>query len=62
MALVDSLAADGVLRTPLGRELLAGPSLQIRPMTQLYIDVAALFGATTTSSRSRATLVAGWQF
>jgi len=62
MALVDSLAADGVLRTPLGRELLAGPSLQIRPMTQLYIDVAALFGATATSSRSRATLVAGWQF
>ena len=62
VALVDRLAVDSVSRTPLGREVLAGPSLQVRPTKQLWVDVAALFGTTATSSRSRTALVAGWQF
>lgn len=57
-----SLGAESRLSLANRRELLAGPSLQIRPMKQLYVDVTALFGATDTSSRSRMALVAGWQF
>lgn len=61
-ALVDRLAAEGRSRTSMARELLTGPSLQIRPVRRLYLDVAALFGADTVSPRSRASLMAGWQF
>ena len=62
LAFVDRLAADGRTRTPMTRELLAGPSLQFRPVSQLYLDLAALFGANTAAPRSRASLLAGWQF
>ncbi|HEV8394075.1 MAG TPA: hypothetical protein VGQ37_07365 [Vicinamibacterales bacterium] len=62
LALVDRLAADGRSRTSMTRELLAGPSLQIRPARRLYLDVAALFGTTTAAPRSRMALIAGWEF
>jgi hypothetical protein len=62
LAFIDRLSADGRARTAVTRELLAGPSIQIRPLRRLFIDVAPLFGATTISPRSRTTLLAGWQF
>jgi hypothetical protein len=62
LAFVDRLAADGRSRTPMTRELVAGPSVQFRPLRRMYIDVAPLFGASPASPRSRATLVAGWEF
>jgi hypothetical protein len=62
LAFVDRLAADGRSRTPMTRELLGGPSLQLRPVGQMYIDLAALFGANAASPRSRMSLLAGWQF
>jgi hypothetical protein len=61
-ALVDRLTENGSSRTSMARELLAGPSLQIRPLRRLYLDVAALFGTGGSASRSRTALVAGWQF
>ena len=62
IALTDRLVAGGGSRTAMSRELLAGPSLQFRPVRRLFIDLAPLFGATGESSRSRTTLLAGWQF
>jgi len=61
LALADRLSAEGGPRTPMAREFLTGPSLQIRPVRRLYLDVAALFDARDTS-RSRTALVAGWEF
>lgn len=62
LAFADRLTPDGRTRTAMTREVLAGPSIQIRPTRRLYIDLAPLFGATTASSRSRTTLLAGWTF
>lgn len=62
LAVTDRVAADGRMRTAMARELLAGPSLQIRPVRRLFVTLAPLFGATTSSPRSRMTLLAGWQF
>jgi hypothetical protein len=62
LALVDRLAADGRTRTSMTRELLAGPSLQVRPVRRLYLDVAALFGAVDGASRTRTARIAGWEF
>ena len=62
LALTDRLMADPGARTAMTRQFLAGPSLQIRPVRQMYIDVAPLFGTTTGGPRSRTTLVAGWEF
>jgi len=61
LAFVDRLTADGRSRTSMTRELLAGPSLQIRPMRRLWLDVAALFDPNGTS-RARTAVVAGWEF
>ena len=45
---------------------LAGPSLQWRPIPQMYIDVVALFGSERAEERQRPVaeprLVAGWEF
>ena len=62
VALTDRLVSGGGARTAMSHELLAGPSLQLRPVRRLFIDFAPLFGATSDSSRSRTTLLAGWQF
>jgi hypothetical protein len=62
LAFADRLTPDGRTRTAMTREVLAGPSIQIRPTRRLYIDLAPLFGATTASSRSRTTILAGWAF
>ena len=59
-ALTDLVA--GGSRTAPSHEILAGPSLQFRPVRRLFIDLAPLFGATSDSSRSRVTLLGGWQF
>ncbi|HZI81897.1 MAG TPA: hypothetical protein VFD69_20400 [Vicinamibacterales bacterium] len=62
LAFVDRLGTDRHTRSAMARELLAGPSLQIRPVRRLYINLAPLFGATVSSPRSRTTLAASWQF
>jgi hypothetical protein len=61
-ALTDRLVAGGGSRTVPSHEILAGPSLQFRPVRRLFIDLAPLYGATSDSSRSRTTLLAGWIF
>jgi hypothetical protein len=61
LALVDRLTADGRARTAMAREFLAGPSLQIRPVRRLYLDVSALVD-TNGTSQSRTALIAGWEF
>jgi hypothetical protein len=61
LAFVDQLG-DGSTRTAMARELLAGPSIQIRPMRRMFITLAPLFGTSVSSPRSRTTLAAGWQF
>ena len=62
LAFSDRRGTDGQARTALARELVAGPSLQIRPVRRLSVTLAPLFGVTTSSPRSRTTLLAGWQF
>lgn len=62
VALTDRLVAGGGSRTAMSHEFLAGPSLQFRPVRRLFIDLAPLFGGTVDSSRSRTTILAGWQF
>ena len=62
LAFVDRLEADGLTRTAMTREVLAGPSIQIRPVRRMYIDLAPLIGLTDTTARARATLAAGWLF
>ncbi|MBI1923570.1 hypothetical protein HYR99_04900 [Candidatus Poribacteria bacterium] len=42
--------------------LLIGPSLQYRPLPQMSIDVAPLFGITDASPTMRAWVVTGWEF
>jgi hypothetical protein len=44
------------------REFLLGPSIQIRPLPQMHIDFAYLFGLTDQSPQSKSTLIAGWEF
>lgn len=62
LAFVDQLGTDGSTRTAMARELLAGPSIQLRPVRRMFITLAPLFGTSASSPRSRTTLVAGWQF
>jgi hypothetical protein len=62
VALTDRLVSGGSARTAMSHELLAGPSVQFRPVRRLFIDLAPLFGTSGDSSRSRTTLAAGWQF
>lgn len=62
LALVDSI--DPVTRTrgPFAKEFLIGPSIQFRPLPQLHIDVAPLFGVTADASRAKTFVVVGWEF
>jgi hypothetical protein len=61
LALVNSLDANG-RRGAFATELLIGPSLQFRPLPQMHIDFAPLFGVTTTASRAKTFVVMGWEF
>src|SRR5207249_461998 len=45
LALVNALDAAG-LRGTFDTQFLVGPSLQLRPLPQMHIDVAPLFGTT----------------
>ncbi len=44
------------------KEWLLGPTLQFRPLPQMHINLAALFGMTLESPAFKPTLVMGWEF
>jgi len=44
------------------RDLRIGPSLQFRPLPQMHIDIAPLFGITHESKRADIFTVVGWEF
>jgi hypothetical protein len=44
------------------RDLQVGPSLQIRPLTQMHVDFAPLFGITRDSMQRNVYLIFGWEF
>ena len=46
----------------LAREFLVGPSLQIRPLERLHVNVVPLVGVTEASPAAKAIVVAGWEF
>ena len=58
LALVDTKANRGDFST----ELLIGPSIQYRPLPQMHIDLAPLFGVTKDSPKAKPLLVLGWEF
>lgn len=43
-------------------EVLVGPSLQFRPLPNVHIDAAPLFGCTDDSPEAKITLLFGWEF
>jgi hypothetical protein len=49
-------------RDVLAKEFLLGPSIQVRPLPQMHIDVASLFGTTGDSPRSKVFVVLGYEF
>lgn len=61
LALVNSLDERG-RRGDFDKQFLIGPSLQIRPLPQMHIDFAPLFGMTKTSARAKVFVVLGWEF
>ena len=61
LAMVNSRIAPG-LRSPYETSFLAGPSLQFRPLPQMHIDIAPLFGTTQPSLRAKTFVVFGWEF
>jgi hypothetical protein len=61
MALVNERIAPG-MRTPFSKEFVVGPSLQFRPLPQMHLDIAPMFGATTNSLRAKSFFVLGWEF
>lgn len=61
LALVNELDGHGG-RTPFAKEFLVGPSLQFRPLPQVHLDFAPLFGVTHDAPRSKVFVVFGWEF
>ncbi len=61
LALVNSLDERGV-RGPLTRAFFAGPSLQLRPLPQMHLDIAPLMGLTHDASRMKLFVVLGYEF
>ncbi len=61
LALVNSLDASGV-RGPLASQFYVGPSIQLRPLPQMHIDFAPLFGVTGPASSLKTYVVVGWEF
>ncbi|MBA3708485.1 MAG: transporter [Planctomycetes bacterium] len=44
------------------REFLLGPSIQIRPLPQMHIDLSYMIGLTDNSPASKTVFIAGWEF
>jgi hypothetical protein len=61
LALVNSLNGPGT-RGDFEKQFLIGPSLQLRPLPQVHIDFAPLFGVNTASPRAKVFIVLGWEF
>ena len=61
LALVNELEANGT-RGPLSKEFLAGPSLQWRPLPQMHLDLAPLFGLSPDAPRMKLFVVLGYEF
>ena len=47
---------------PESKEFLAGPSLQWRPLPQMHLDVAPLFGLSPDAPRLKLFVVLGYEF
>jgi hypothetical protein len=63
LAFVNELEAGSqTARTGLRRECLIGPSLQIRPLPRMHIDIAPLFGVNRDAPRARMFAGLGWEF
>lgn len=63
LAFVDELEAGSTtLRGNMAHEFLVGPSFQFRPLPQMHIDFAPLFGVTKAAPRSKSFIVVGWEF
>lgn len=61
LALVDTLDGHGG-RTAFSKEFLIGPSIQFRPLPQMHLDFAPLFGVTKAAPRAKVFFVLGWEF
>jgi hypothetical protein len=62
LALVNTIDEATRVRGAFEKEFLIGPSIQFRPLPQLHIDIAPLFGVTPDSSRAKTFVVVGWEF
>jgi hypothetical protein len=61
LALVNAIEANGQ-RGPFSTEFLIGPSLQLRPLPQMHLDIAPLIGVTDDSPHSKIFVVLGYEF
>lgn len=61
LALVNALDARGS-RGDFEKEFLVGPSIQFRPLPQMHVDFAPLFGVTKAAARAQTFVVLGWEF
>jgi hypothetical protein len=61
LALVNSLNASGT-RGDFAKQFWVGPSLQLRLLPQMHLDIAPLFGVTHSASRTKIFVVLGWEF
>ena len=60
-ALVNAVGESG-RRPAFDKQFLIGPSFQFRPLPQMHIDLAPLFGVTHGSPRSKIFVVVGYEF
>ena len=58
---MNARIAPGV-RSDFEKSFLIGPSIQFRPLPQMHIDVAPLFGTTAAVERAKTYVVFGWEF
>lgn len=61
LALVNHETSPGT-RGPYSKEFLIGPSLQLRPLPQVHLDFAPLFGVTQAAPRVKFFMIFGWEF
>ncbi len=61
LALVNERDRPGH-RTPFATEFVVGPSFQFRPLPQIHLDVAAMFGTTDAAPRAKTFVVFGYEF
>ena len=55
----EDVAAD---RGNYANEILLGPSIQVRPLPQMHIDLAVMAGLTDESPITKTVMIAGWEF